>query len=107
MSKIEFSAIYQNKDNSNLNTFIAIIENDKRRFFIIADEVDKNIELNCENIGNYLQIKKDFSFNIDICPTNPIAYKIIDITSEKEMTKTEIEKELGYPIKIKDEQNKN
>lgn len=106
ISKIENINIFKSLTNPDYNS-CTIVFRDKENvpFLLYIEKMDSSLSINEESIEvNYMHIplKKDFSFGCKIYPLNGTVLRIIDLSFKptKEMTKEQIEEELGYKIKI-------
>lgn len=109
IEKIENINIFQNIENPDFNSCVIIFRNEKDKpFLLYFEKIDKKTSF--EKINNYIQVGTDYNLsNQDFTLTTKIflkdktLFKLYNLSFEeetKEMTKEEIEKALGYKIKI-------
>ena len=105
VKQIDYIAIYPNKKYSNYNNaFIIFKDSNDHPFAIYAEKINSNVSVS--QVAEYISVmkwKKDTTLEMKIDSNDKKTYfKIIDLDppEPKEMTKKEIEKELGYQIEI-------
>lgn len=85
--------------------------NDNEKFFVYGEKVHKEINISAieqgVNTWYMIDIKKDYFLEFKILPVGEeqVCFSIISLNKQeprtKEMTLSEIEKKLGYKVKIK------
>ena len=106
IKQIDYIAIYPNKKYSNYNNaFIVFKDSNEHPFAVYAEKINSNVSVS--QVAEYINVmkwKKDTTLEMKIDSNDKKTYfKIIDLDPPeppKEMTKKEIEKELGYQIEI-------
>lgn len=112
INKIENVNIFQNMTHPNYNSATLIYRDSSGKpFLLYIEKLSHNANLTfgeeklSMSIGDTFKINRDFFFESQIYPnqSNSI-FRIVDLSFEpeliKEMTKEQIEKTLGYKIKI-------
>lgn len=106
---IDYTALFPNRKNPEFNSAIIIFRDEFNDIYLaFIEKVNSKIEMSLieEELTNWFRIaplKRKMEFTFMVEPTDDkVLFKIIALSDPKEMTLSEIEKVLGYRVKIKE-----
>ena len=98
--KIKYINIFPNPAYSNCNTCIIFFEKNNIDYLLYAEKVKNTVEISTSEFYDALYTQRTYELITQILPEKDIVFRVIQLTSPKEITMKDIEEKFGGPVKI-------